>query len=77
MESLERNQEDDNSSLSLLTSSQDEIGVDFSEEQRNMVAVYLLRKHFVDYKSSHCTPLPTDFFKPPWELPNDTDFVFT
>lgn len=53
------------------------IGEDFSSEERTEMADYLLRKHFEDYTSSHCTPLPGEFFKLPWELPNDTDFVFT
>lgn len=52
------------------------IGEKYSDQERTEMADYLLRKHFEDYKSTHCTPLPTDLFKMPWELPNE-DFVFT
>lgn len=52
------------------------IGEHYSEEERTAMADYLVRKHFDDYKSSHCTPLPTELFRMPWELPNE-DFVFT
>lgn len=52
------------------------IGEKYSEQERTEMADYLVRKHFEDYKSSHCTPLPTDLFRMPWELPNE-DFVFT
>lgn len=52
------------------------IGENYSDEERTEMADYLMRKHFEDYKSSHCTPLPTNLFKMPWELPNE-DFVFT
>ncbi|GAB0089643.1 ABHD16A [Sergentomyia squamirostris] len=54
-----------------------EIGANFSEEQRNLMAEYLVRNHLADFKSSHCIPLPMDFFKTPWDIPNETDFVFT
>lgn len=55
-----------------------EIGADYTHEQRNQLAEYLVRKHLFDFKSTHCTPLPGDFFQTPWTIPNDTnDFVFT
>lgn len=53
------------------------IGDNYSDEQRLEMVDYLLRKHFEDYHSSHCTPLPSELFKLPWELPNESDFVFT
>lgn len=53
------------------------IGDQYSPEERTEMADFLLRKHFDDYTSSHCTPLPVEYFRLPWELPNDTDFVFT
>lgn len=34
----------------------------------------------IDYKSSHCTPLPRDYFQLPWSVPVDEDaeeYVFT
>lgn len=54
-----------------------QIGEQYSEQQRTEMADYLVRRHFEDYKSSHCTPLPTDLFRMPWELPIESDFVFT
>ncbi|KAJ6640936.1 Phosphatidylserine lipase ABHD16A [Pseudolycoriella hygida] len=55
-----------------------EIGENYTEAQRNQMAEYLVYKHFMDYKSSHCTPLPVEYFQTPWTLPDeDTDFVFT
>lgn len=55
-----------------------EIGEDFTEAQRNLMAEYLVRKHLLDFKSTHCTPLPGDFFQTPWDLnTDDNDFVFT
>ncbi|KAG5682428.1 hypothetical protein PVAND_011781 [Polypedilum vanderplanki] len=53
------------------------IGEEFTEEERNKMAVYLIKNHMLDYKSSHCTPLLTEFFKTPWSLPIENDFVFT
>ena len=52
------------------------IGEKYSDPERTEMADFLLRKHFDDFRSSHCTPLPTNLFKMPWELPNE-DFVFT
>uniref|UniRef100_A0A1L8D930 Putative conserved plasma membrane protein n=1 Tax=Nyssomyia neivai TaxID=330878 RepID=A0A1L8D930_9DIPT len=54
-----------------------EIGANFTDEQRNVMAEYLVRNHLADFRSSHCIPLPTGFFKQPWDIPNETDFVFT
>ncbi|XP_037933961.1 phosphatidylserine lipase ABHD16A [Teleopsis dalmanni] len=54
-----------------------EIGEDYTDITRNIMAEFLLRKHFRDYKSTHCTPLPTDFFNIPWDIPIEHGFVFT
>lgn len=54
------------------------IGEDYSGDQRNQMSEYLVRKHFLDFKSTHCTPLPSDYFRIPWDLPNvENDFIFT
>lgn len=53
------------------------IGEDYTEEMRNQLAEYLIRKHFYDFKSTHCTPLPDEFFNMPWDIPSENDFVFT
>ncbi|XP_049546044.1 phosphatidylserine lipase ABHD16A isoform X1 [Anopheles darlingi] len=54
-----------------------EIGAEFSSEQRNTMTKFLIKKHLLDFKSTHCTPLPEEFFQMPWEIPVETDFVFT
>lgn len=53
------------------------IGGDYSEEQRNQMTFYLIKNHLLDYKSSHCTPLPAEFFKQAWNLPIENDYVIT
>lgn len=45
-----------------------EIGVDYSEDERTQMAEYLVRKHLIDFKSTHCTPLPTEHFCIPWNV---------
>lgn len=42
------------------------IGQDYTTEQRNQMAEFLIRRHLLDLKSSHCTPLPVEFFQLPW-----------
>lgn len=53
------------------------IGSEYSSEHKNQMAEFLIRKHLMDFKSSHCTPLPAEYFQMPWDLLNETDFVFT
>lgn len=53
------------------------IGEEYTDEQRNDIVLYLLKHHLYDYKSTHCTPLPAEFFKTGWSLPVENDFVFT
>ncbi|KAH8323968.1 hypothetical protein KR074_002425 [Drosophila pseudoananassae] len=54
-----------------------QIGAEYSEEVRNIMAVFLLRKHLRDYNSTHCTQLPGEFFTMPWDIPTEHGFVFT
>ncbi|XP_055910639.1 phosphatidylserine lipase ABHD16A [Eupeodes corollae] len=53
------------------------IGEDYNAEVRTQMAEFLLKKHFRDYKSTHCTPLPDDYFTIPWDIPTENGFVFT
>ena len=46
-----------------------ELGDNLSNKQRDLMADYLIKKHLLDYKSTHCTPLPTDYFRMPWSVP--------
>lgn len=55
-----------------------DIGDEYTDDQRNQMANYLLRKHLLDFKSTHCTPLPKEYFRIPWDLPSvENDFIFT
>uniref|UniRef100_A0A1B0G8V5 Uncharacterized protein n=1 Tax=Glossina morsitans morsitans TaxID=37546 RepID=A0A1B0G8V5_GLOMM len=45
------------------------IGEDYTEEQRDRMADFLLRRHMRDFKSTHCTWLPAELFKLPWNIP--------
>lgn len=54
-----------------------EIGAEYTSEQRNSMVKFLIKKHLSDFKSTHCTPLPEEFFQSPWEIPAETDYVFT
>ncbi|XP_063700519.1 phosphatidylserine lipase ABHD16A [Culicoides brevitarsis] len=40
------------------------IGESLEEEDKNQLVLYLIKKHLVDFKSTHCTPLPTEYFRP-------------
>lgn len=55
-----------------------DIGEEYTSERCNQMADYLVRKHLIDYKSTHCTPLPTEHFRIPWDVPNvENGFIFT
>lgn len=55
-----------------------DIGDEYTSELRNLMAGYLVRKHLIDFKSTHCTPLPTENFRIPWDLPTvENGFIFT
>lgn len=52
------------------------IGADYSEHQRDRMAQILVKKHLIDYNSTHCTPLPANFFQLPWKPEeDDNEFV--
>lgn len=55
-----------------------DIGKGYTSEQRNHMADFLVQKHLLDYKSTHCTPLPADHFRLPWNIPSvENGFIFT
>ncbi|XP_065360976.1 phosphatidylserine lipase ABHD16A [Calliphora vicina] len=54
-----------------------DIGEDYTEEVRHQMADFLLRKHFRDFKSTHCTQLPSEYFNIPFDIPVEHGFVFT
>lgn len=45
-----------------------EMGKNYTNEQRSLMADFLIKKHLLDFKSSHCTPLPTEYFQIPWSF---------
>uniref|UniRef100_A0A182XD14 AB hydrolase-1 domain-containing protein n=1 Tax=Anopheles quadriannulatus TaxID=34691 RepID=A0A182XD14_ANOQN len=52
-----------------------EIGAEYTTEQRNSMVKFLIKKYLADFKSTHCTPLPEEFFQTPWEVPTETDYL--
>lgn len=40
------------------------IGDDLDDSARNQLVLYLIKKHLYDFKSTHCTPLPVEYFTP-------------
>lgn len=44
------------------------IGENFTDEERNDMAEFLIRRHFRDFKSDHCSPLPGEYFNAPWDI---------
>ncbi|XP_076342923.1 phosphatidylserine lipase ABHD16A [Tachypleus tridentatus] len=42
------------------------IGEGMTTEQKLQLMFYLVQKHMVDFDSTHCTPLPVEFFQQPW-----------
>jgi hypothetical protein len=53
------------------------IGEDYSTEDKKKMVSFLIRNHYADFKSTHCTPLPGEFFRNPFNIPQENDFVFT
>jgi len=51
------------------------IGDELSEEKKSNLIIYLVRKYMKDYKTTHCTPLPTEMFQMPWDVSIENDFV--
>jgi len=39
-----------------------------SEDVKTQLVLFLATKHFVDFDSTHCTPLPRQLFIQPWDL---------
>lgn len=55
-----------------------QLGKDYNVEQKKQMVSFLIRNHFADYKSTHCTPLPGEFFRQPFSIPQEeSGFVFT
>ncbi len=44
----------------------DEYNVRLSTDLKQTMALYLADKYLVNFESSHCTPLPKEFFAVPW-----------
>ncbi|XP_041369981.1 phosphatidylserine lipase ABHD16A-like [Gigantopelta aegis] len=47
------------------------IGDDWSQVEKNKMILYLASRYMEDFDSTHCTPLPPQFFKKPWNLTMD------
>lgn len=44
------------------------IGDGLNVDVKIQLVLFLARKHMVDFNSTHCTPLPSGLFQPPWDL---------
>nr|XP_021511549.1 protein ABHD16A [Meriones unguiculatus] len=44
------------------------VGEDMSAEGRRQLALFLARKHLLNFEATHCTPLPAQHFQMPWHL---------
>lgn len=51
------------------------VGEDFTLQQRIQMTLFLASKYMIDFRSSHCTPLPTNLFRMPWDLSPESDYV--
>jgi hypothetical protein len=51
-----------------------------NNEMKNSIALYLATKYLANHESSHCTPLPLNYIREPWnefkviKQRNDDDF---
>ncbi|KAK7505112.1 hypothetical protein BaRGS_00003682 [Batillaria attramentaria] len=60
----------DNSNTDLLMQwlsvSKTQQGEEYSQAAKNQMTLFLAQTYMKDFDSTHCTPLPTSFFTPPW-----------
>jgi len=51
------------------------VGAELGEEQKEQMLIFLASKHMSEVDTTHCTPLPTSHFTPPWEPAIDSQYV--
>ncbi|XP_066991578.2 phosphatidylserine lipase ABHD16A [Anabrus simplex] len=44
-------------------------------ELRIQLTIFLASKYMIDFKSTHCTPLPANLFQMPWDISPESDYV--
>lgn len=50
----------------LIGKDQSEDDVKLTKDNKLTLALYLADKYLINFESTHCTPLPKDFFRLPW-----------
>jgi len=45
-----------------------DIGTDYTDQQKTHMTLFLASRYMEDFDSTHCTPLPPNFFKTPWKV---------
>jgi hypothetical protein len=51
------------------------VGDDFSAELKDQMVLFLAHRYMIDFQSTHCTPLPANMFRLPWELSSELEYV--
>ncbi|XP_069674385.1 phosphatidylserine lipase ABHD16A [Periplaneta americana] len=51
------------------------VGEDFTPELKTQMVLFLAHKYMIDFRSTHCTPLPANMFRLPWELSSELEYV--
>ncbi|XP_023726366.1 phosphatidylserine lipase ABHD16A-like, partial [Cryptotermes secundus] len=51
------------------------VGEGFSPELKAQMVLFLAHKYMIDFRSTHCTPLPSNMFRLPWELSSELEYV--
>ncbi|CAG9862159.1 unnamed protein product [Phyllotreta striolata] len=51
------------------------IGEDWADLEKTRMALFLAKNYMIDFKATHCVPLPPELFKRPWDVTVENDFV--
>ncbi|XP_046996590.1 phosphatidylserine lipase ABHD16A [Schistocerca americana] len=51
------------------------LGEEFAKDLKIQMTLFLASKYMIDFRSSHCTQLPTNLFRMPWDLSPESDYV--
>lgn len=51
------------------------IGEDWNDSEKVKMALFLAKNYMIEYKATHCVPLPPDVFRKPWDVAVENDFV--
>ncbi|XP_071443915.1 phosphatidylserine lipase ABHD16A [Hetaerina americana] len=51
------------------------ISENYSSDKKISLCLFLANKYMSNFKSSHCTPLPANLFRLPWEILSDMEYL--